>query len=938
MVGRRGRRAGALVVAAALGLVAVATVASVHAFGDDAVEITETTLSIPAGPEPDGAVVELDASVFVPAADAAGADRDGRRAAVVLTHGFGGSKESVADQAREVAADGYVVLTYTARGFGASGGLIHLDSPDFEVADVSAMIDVLAARDDVRLDGAGDPRVGIAGASYGGAVTLMAAGSDDRVDAIVPAITWNDLGQSLFPQNAAAGDDASPRTPAASTPAADAGVFKRRWASLLFASGLGGAPAGPGATGTEPEPDIDPSCGRFADDVCAVYQDVATSGRPTEAALDLLGRSSPAPLLDRVTAPTLIVQGLQDSLFGLDQADANARGIAVNGTTVAVHWIDGGHDGTGADAAGSELTEPALAWFDHHLRGGDDPGDDFTFVLPQSILEDGAPEQLSAPDYATSEELDLALTGDPHPVLSPPGGEPAAVTSLPGTGPLLSAASGVGGAGYALAVLPGQSAAFGTEPLESTTTVVGSPRVRLSVTSTTTDATLFVSAWVADADGTAALPRQLVSPVRLEELTPGQAREVDVALPASVYRIERDQTLRIVVSSTDAAYAVPNDARTYRVALTDAAAVQVPVVDAQRAAGTGALAPTPLVVAVALLALAAAGTMLWSRRRHRPTAVVDDLREVPLAVNGLVKEYASGFRAVDGVTWRAERGQVVGLLGPNGAGKTTTMRMLVGLMKADEGTVHVLGREVTAGAPVLARVGALIEGPGFLPHLSGRANLHAYWAATGRSDDEAGVEEALATADLGAAAERPVRSYSQGMRQRLGIAQAMLGLPELLLLDEPTNGLDPPQIRAMRGILARYAAGGRTVVVSSHLLSEVEQTCSHVVVMHRGRVVLEGAVADLVQESGSTLVSVEGGDPDAAAEVLRPVEGVSDVEVEPDGRLRVRGTVERPRLVATLVENGVPVSSVDGRRHLEEVFMALVGGGEPAQVEQEVPS
>jgi ABC-2 type transport system ATP-binding protein len=147
---------------------------------------------------------------------------------------------------------------------------------------------------------------------------------------------------------------------------------------------------------------------------------------------------------------------------------------------------------------------------------------------------------------------------------------------------------------------------------------------------------------------------------------------------------------------------------------------------------------------------------------------------------------------------------------------------------------------------VLARIGALVEGPGFLPHLTGRQNLDLYWRAAGRAQDDPGLEEVLAIADLGSAIDRKVRTYSQGMRQRLGIAQAMLGTPDLLLLDEPTNGLDPPQIKTMRDILHRYADGGRTVIVSSHLLSEVEQTCTDVVVMHRGRLVAAGKVDDLI--------------------------------------------------------------------------------------------
>ena len=195
---------------------------------------------------------------------------------------------------------------------------------------------------------------------------------------------------------------------------------------------------------------------------------------------------------------------------------------------------------------------------------------------------------------------------------------------------------------------------------------------------------------------------------------------------------------------------------------------------------------------------------------------------------------------------------MVGLLGPNGAGKTTAMRMLVGLIRPDAGSVFVEGEPVHAGADVLGSVGAFIEGPGFLPHLSGMENLegllggHRAAAAPRR-----GWRRHWTIAGLGAAINRRVRGYSQGMRQRLGIAQAMLGQPPLLLLDEPTNGLDPPQIRAMRPVLADYAAAGRTVVISSHLLAEVEQTCSHVVVMHRGKVILTGAVAELTKPTPS---------------------------------------------------------------------------------------
>jgi ABC-2 type transport system ATP-binding protein len=224
---------------------------------------------------------------------------------------------------------------------------------------------------------------------------------------------------------------------------------------------------------------------------------------------------------------------------------------------------------------------------------------------------------------------------------------------------------------------------------------------------------------------------------------------------------------------------------------------------------------------------------------------------VPLEIIGLTKAYRNGELAVDDLSFRVERGQVLGLLGPNGAGKTTTMRMMMGLIQPDAGEVRIFGDRVTPGAPVLSRLGSFVEGPGFLPHLSGRDNIELYWAATGRPTADAHFDEALEIADLGKALERAVRTYSQGMRQRLAIAQAMLGLPDLLVLDEPTNGLDPPQIREMRQVLRRYADDGRTVIVSSHLLAEVEQTCSHVVVMHRGRLVSAGLVSVLLSGASS---------------------------------------------------------------------------------------
>jgi ABC-2 type transport system ATP-binding protein len=305
---------------------------------------------VPSGSGADA--VELDTTLYLPAGD-------GRAPAVVLAHGFGGSKDSVADDARDLAERGYVVLTYSARGFGRSTGQIGLDDPRYEVADLSTLIDRLADRDDVELDGPGDPRVGVAGGSYGGALSLLGAAYDDRIDAIAPQITWNSLTSALFPSQVGQVD--AP-TVAATPEDGAAGVYKRLWSGLFF--GVGSSPTGGlldalGGGGDGAAPDLsrldtsalDPAavqqaltCGRFRADICAAYQTAAATGTLTPEIAAVLDRSSPAGVLDRIHTPTLLVQGTQDSLFGLGQADANARGIAATGTPVKVIWYAGGHD------------------------------------------------------------------------------------------------------------------------------------------------------------------------------------------------------------------------------------------------------------------------------------------------------------------------------------------------------------------------------------------------------------------------------------------------------------------------------------------------------------------------------------------------------------------------------------------------------------------
>ena len=892
--------------------------------------VSEQTFTVAGTLEADGRAVPLDVTLLT-------TDPADARPAVVLAHGFGGTKADSLPVARDLARAGYAAIVYTARGFGASGGRIHLDAPAYEGADAVKIVDFAATRPEVRSAG-GDPVIGFAGASYGGAVSLVAAALDPRIDAVVPAFTWNSLVQALFPQQAVTGAPAS----LADVPAGQPGVFKQRWASLFFLSGSSGG--GGGENG-------DALCGRFDRTLCRAYLRTAQTGRPDAELVRLLRASGPAGLLARVHAPTLLIQGEQDTLFPLDQADANLRGLPTE-TPGRMRWVAGGHD---ASISVTDQLASIEAWFGRYLKADSSPVDtSFTVTVPQTSLVGDAgqnePTTLVAPGYpgrgVRAGTETLGLTGDPQTVLSPPGGTPAALTSLPGTGGALAAATGV--AGYGLGVLPGQSATFTTTPLAAPRPLVGSGRVALDVTSSTPTATLFVSLWdlgpdtaparsTPSTDATAApgnqptgvqpssavLPGAGVAPVRLSGLTPGQPRQVEVALPAVAHQVPVGHRLQVVVASTDQAYAVPAAAAVYTVALAPGGALTLPRLIAEASGGSRFHVPLGLAVVVGALALAAVAALvlLWLRRRARHPR--PDLADVPLAVEGLVKTYGDGFRAVDGVSFSAGRGQVVGLLGPNGAGKTTTMRMLVGLIRPDAGAVYVGGEPVHGGADVLASVGALIEGPGFLPHLTGRENLAAYWQATGRPLEDAYLDEALVIADLGGGLDRKVRGYSQGMRQRLGIAQAMLGRPQLLLLDEPTNGLDPPQILAMRTVLADYAAGGRTVLISSHLLAEVEHTCSHVVVMNRGRVVLTGSVAELTARDDVTLVGLAPGADRAAAQTA--LTGLGLVVALEDGLLRVSGDRPRADIVAALVGAGVGVESVDGRRQLEEVFMGLVG-------------
>ncbi len=296
-----------------------------------------------------------------------------------------------------------------------------------------------------------------------------------------------------------------------------------------------------------------------------------------------------------------------------------------------------------------------------------------------------------------------------------------------------------------------------------------------------------------------------------------------------------------------------------------------------------------------------------------------------IRTHGLTKRFGA-VTAVRDVDLDVREGDVYGFLGPNGSGKTTTVRMLLGLVLPTSGTAEVLGRPMPrSAAEVLPQVGAMVEGPAAYPQLSGRRNLTLHDAVGGspRRGRAGRVDDALDRVGLGGVDRRPVRAYSLGMRQRLGLAQALLSSPRLLVLDEPTNGLDPQGIRDIRALLLELNAGGTTVLVSSHLLAEIEQTATRVGVISRGALVLQDDLAALQGPTGRQLVRVVGDDQASRAARLLG----SSVEAREGDLLRVREAAPAA-MVARLVGAGVPVAEVvPERRTLEDVVLAATGAG-----------
>ena len=470
------------------------------------------------------------------------------------------------------------------------------------------------------------------------------------MDALVPTFTWNRLNQALFPQHQVIGGASSL---AEVVPAGGPGVFKQRWAAQLFSGA--GARSGP--------PTGDPVCGRFTAELCTEYRNAAETGRPSKELIALLEESGPDPVLDAVSAPTLIIAGEDDTLFPLDQADANLRGLPAQ-TPARIAWVAGGHDG---ELSTDAIVDDMTAWFDRYLKAdGSSPDTSFSVLMPETFLvgegEGRDPETLTSPAYpgrgVDRTDQWLPLSGDRQPVIAPPGGAPAALTNLPGTGQALAGAASI--AGYALGVLPGQSALFTTEPLADPLTLVGSARVDLEVTSTRSTATLFASLWDLGPDiertqdgrtttgpSSAVLPQLVVAPVRLTGLTPGEPTPVTIALPAVSHQVPLDHRLQVVISSTDEAYALPDESAVYQIDLSGDRTLALPQVELTPMDATALDVPLALVIVVGLMVAAAVAAVILFRRRQRAAVPDPDLADLPLMIDGVVKTYRGGVKAVD---------------------------------------------------------------------------------------------------------------------------------------------------------------------------------------------------------------------------------------------------------------------------------------------------
>ncbi|MFP5309943.1 MAG: alpha/beta fold hydrolase [Actinomycetes bacterium] len=561
-----------LVAAAALAL--PAAVAGTPALAQDAglpeVTVEEFTVTVTDGPDDEFTDVVIDARRYVPATATAATPAP----AVLLSHGFGGNKTGYDALARAHAQMGYVAVTYSARGFGASTHEIGLDSIDYDVKDVRQLIDEIAAWDYVELDAPGDPVIGMHGDSYGGGIALQVAAVDGRIDAIAPRITWSSLVYSLTPNNLG-------RT-FASPYDQPFGIFKQQWTTLFFTLGTAQPVLSP-----EGFPTIPPAseCPGFVSGLCQTYLRISAQGRGDAEAVELIQRSSPDVRSTGITAPALIIQGQDDTLFNLREAFRNQALIAANGTPTKLLFFNGGH--SGPNAAGERVDEAnptdvlnrrLFAWWDRWLRDDTtaDTGPAVEWYRPwiTTTADTIAAAYTGADGYPVEPPTTWFLSGDGTIVtdaadvtagevsfVNPPGGQPAAFSEdalrrspLPPT------------------EQPGQHVVFDSAPLEEAIEVVGVPELRgLDLSSQTGAAHLHVRVYDVAPDGSVELPRRMTAPVYAEDLS----APLDVSTTGYVHRFEAGHRVRIVLASTDLSYSnrlVPDQ---YTVAVDPAAPTEL---------------------------------------------------------------------------------------------------------------------------------------------------------------------------------------------------------------------------------------------------------------------------------------------------------------------------------------------------------------------------
>ncbi|MGJ7905923.1 alpha/beta fold hydrolase [Actinopolyspora sp. H202] len=910
------------------------------------VDTRDASIDVLDGPERQHRI-QLDLRLFVPERTPA--------PSVVLAHGFEGDKSELAGPARRLAARGFTVLTYSARGFGQSTGRIALNSPSYEVTDARRILDWLARQPEVATQDEEDPLVGVGGISYGGALSMLLAGNDPRVDAIAPLNTYNDLRTAMLPN--AASSEAIPTTTAAHGSDAGSGVFRRAWANSLFGMATRPqpeqrnprSPRSPEASSTTPPPPEESgetdntstplTCGNLTARVCRAYTELARTGRAESSTLELLAAASPSSVTGNIDIPTLLVQRQRGELFGLAQADANARQISAAGGTVSMMWLHG----DGNASLPPRVWEKVGDWFSYYLHDSDEPRPPhpetgFRYQLVDRLASERRPattwRAAEYPGLASNEvtRTELPLEGGPSRVINPPGNGAGtnglSITSTPGNE--VETAAGNDGASAARGdAAPARVAVFETARVERATLITGVPQTRLAVASTPEqpgngEAVLFGKLVDIGPNGSRTPVGDGSSPLRITGLPDnGRAVRVDVALPATMHTLQPGHRLALRISTTDAAYTGPRDTAVHLISPAGAGSVSLPAVPASRVDEASTPVGALIGIAAFVLLLLVAGILAIRFERARRKPPKPELTGVPISIEGVSKSYPRHPDAVNDLSLRVEAGQVVGLLGPNGAGKTTLLRMVLGMTRADAGRIHLFGHSVTPSAPVLSRVGGLVESPGLLPHLTGMENLRSYWRATGRPMEQAGLDEVARIAGLGAAADHKVRTYGPGMRQRVALAQAMLGLPDLLVLDEPMNALDPAYTQRMREVIREYARTGRTVLMSSHLLSEVEQTCTHVIVMHDGHRVAGGTVDEIT--AGDSMIAFHVDQPELAARTLRCLEGIGSVRVGADVVYAELAGHSTATAVNVLVASDVSIKRVGPHRKLEDAFLELVG-------------